>query len=419
MISKLGSFYKNVLKLISGTTLAQLIPVLVSPILTRIYSPQDFGLFALFITISAILNVLSTLRYDNVLILPRDNIDGRRVLILSICVTSFVALIILLTSYLFGDYLLISFGYEELMPFKIILAFGVLAAGLYQISDFWLNRKKDYFKMGVLRVIQSVTIAILNIGLGLYLIDASGLIYGNVFGFIIASVLGLILLKGDLVKAINEFSFKDTLKIATQYKDFAVFGTPATLLNVFAQQSFFLFIGYSYGLIALGYFYLLNRIIGLPTTIIGSSLGQVFYQRISQVPINESFPKVRDFALQVILQSFFIHILSYFLVDSLLVAIFGDQWSDSLEFLPFFVILLFISFIFGPISMLFNYFQLQKQNLIWQILWVVTNIILFFVSITFNFSITTFLTIFLIKQYLLYIGGIIFLVFYSLKKKSI
>ena len=98
MISKLGSFYKNVLKLISGTTLAQLIPVLVSPILTRIYSPQDFGLFALFITISAILNVLSTLRYDNVLILPRDNIDGRRVLILSICVTSFVALIILFWS---------------------------------------------------------------------------------------------------------------------------------------------------------------------------------------------------------------------------------------------------------------------------------------------------------------------------------
>ena len=84
-----SEFTRNVLTLMTGTTIAQAIPIAISPILTRLYTPEDFGVFALYIGIVAILSVFATGKYELAIMMPKDNQEAFSILLLSICISMF------------------------------------------------------------------------------------------------------------------------------------------------------------------------------------------------------------------------------------------------------------------------------------------------------------------------------------------
>ena len=98
MISKLkpkSNYFKNILVLLTGTTLSQSIPVIASPILTRLYSPEDFGVFALFLSLTSLFAVIATGKYDLAIIIPRKDIEAKYLIILSLIISFFVILLVL------------------------------------------------------------------------------------------------------------------------------------------------------------------------------------------------------------------------------------------------------------------------------------------------------------------------------------
>jgi O-antigen/teichoic acid export membrane protein len=78
-----SEFAKNVLTLMTGTTIAQAIPIAISPILTRIYTPEDFGVFALYMSLASIISVVATGRYELAIMLPKKDDDAINIVALS------------------------------------------------------------------------------------------------------------------------------------------------------------------------------------------------------------------------------------------------------------------------------------------------------------------------------------------------
>ena len=109
-----SEFSRNVLILMTGTTVAQSIPILISPILTRLYSPEDFGLFALFLGIVSILGSIANGRYEIAIMLPKKDEDAINISVLSFLISFVFSIVLLLIVIFFSDFIVSILGNEEI-----------------------------------------------------------------------------------------------------------------------------------------------------------------------------------------------------------------------------------------------------------------------------------------------------------------
>tara|TARA_B100000427_G_scaffold329183_1_gene344387 strand:+ start:1143 stop:2432 length:1290 start_codon:yes stop_codon:yes gene_type:complete len=406
-------FLKNVSKLALGAGIAQLITILFSPILTRLFLPEQYGIFALYVSLITILSVFSTCRYEFAIVLPKFKRRAEELYFLCIFITVLVSILFFVLAFLFGKKILIFLNFDSLSDYIFLIPLSIFLAGVTQTNDLWLNRIEKYKHMGFLRIIQSLAIATVTILLGYLFPSASSLIFGNLIGMTIFMVAGFIFLKGSIASHLQKIKFKNLLASFRRNIDFLKFGTPAGLLSVGSYQSLFIFSGFYFGSYILGIFYLLERIIGLPSSVLGNSLGQVFYRSISKIEPKKCFNELISFLKRLIILSLALHLFLYFGLYYLLVPIFGETWSDTTQYFIFFIIVGSFSFIFAPITYMFNYLKIQNANLVWQGLWLITNLILFIICYLYALDVKDFLILYVIKQCLLYFMGITGIIIYT------
>jgi O-antigen/teichoic acid export membrane protein len=185
LINKLkpkSEFSRNVLTLITGTTIAQAIPIAISPILTRIYTPADFGVFALYMSIASIMSVIATGRYELAIMLPKKDEDAINIVALSLMISFFISLVSLMIVFIFNSQITNLLGNHEISNWLYFIPITVLLTGIYQSFNYWSNRKKHYKRLALSRVLQSGTTSSANLGMGYYGFGSSGLILGGVLG---------------------------------------------------------------------------------------------------------------------------------------------------------------------------------------------------------------------------------------------
>jgi hypothetical protein len=102
-------------------------------------------------------------------------------------------------------------------------------------------------------------------------------------------------------------------------------------------------------------------------------------------------------------------------IEYLFIIIFGSQWQGALEYAPYLIVVAIFSFIFSPLSMLFNYYEFQGLNFFWQLTWALSNILVFFIFDYLNLSIQQLFLIYTIKQSVIYLFGTAAFIFYSHK----
>ncbi len=176
-----NEFNKNVFTLMFGTALAQVIPFLLSPIISRLYTPEAFGKYSLFISISGLLAIISTGKYEMAIILPKYDRYAYHLVILSSILTlafSFLVLILLFPIKLI-------FKIENLY---FILPFVVFAIGLNYVFDRFNNRIKNYKLMSIQRLIKSTVESIVSISFAILFKNSLGLIWGFAIGYICSNL---------------------------------------------------------------------------------------------------------------------------------------------------------------------------------------------------------------------------------------
>ena len=137
MRSKIKSeFTRNVLTLMTGTTISLAIPIAISPVLTRIYTPQDFGVFALYMAITTIIAVLVTGRYELAIMLPKKDENAVDILILSLIISLVVSLISFLIIFFFNPQITKILGSQEISRWLYLVPCSILLIGFY--NSFYL-----------------------------------------------------------------------------------------------------------------------------------------------------------------------------------------------------------------------------------------------------------------------------------------
>ena len=155
-IKNRSEFEKNVVKLISGTAVAQIISVLISPILTRLYTPEEFGIFTIIVSIYAMLALITGGRYEVAILLPKKKSDASNLMILALTINLAFSVLTLLVILLL-DYFWIT---NKLGIWFFLIPFLVFLVGLVQILNAWFNRRKMYNEIAINKISSSFFMAI-------------------------------------------------------------------------------------------------------------------------------------------------------------------------------------------------------------------------------------------------------------------
>lgn len=277
-----SDFYKSVLTILSGSTLAQLIPLFTEPILVRLFTPLEFGILALFLSVATIFSSVATARYEMAIVLPKTDKSAINLLFLSLLIALFISVISGLIVIVFGHDISALVNAPELNEFLIWVPLYVLVAGIFQSFNMWTTRKKYFKNMATSKVSQSGSNAAIALGSGFAGANAFGLISGQIGGWFTGGIpLFYKFWKRDrhLISEVNI----DRMKVEAQtYNDFPKVNSLHVLSDI-GQQSLFSFIlSRFFGGSILGFYSRMIRIVKVPAGFIGSAVGQVFYQKAGE-----------------------------------------------------------------------------------------------------------------------------------------
>jgi len=217
-----SEFFKNVLALMGGTLIAQMISMASSPIVTRIFTPENFGLLALFATSVGIISRVGALCYERAIVLPNNNKDAISVFFLSVAILLFTTSIILTLVVCFNSDIADSLGNTEFSFWLWFVPGGILLAGIVNIMSYWRSRDKEFKQIGYARINEAAVSALTKISLGLLIGAYSG---GLIIGMILGSLVSFLWLFCNptifqVSKHLREVSKTAIKNMAVTYKQF-------------------------------------------------------------------------------------------------------------------------------------------------------------------------------------------------------
>ncbi len=386
----------------TGTGIAQAIPIAIIPILTRIFSPEDFGLLALYAACVSILGVVATGRYEIAIMLPKDDEDARLLLQLSMLVALFFSFLISIPISIWNAQIARFLGNEDIAVWLYLIPVSVLFTGIYQALTYWNNRQKKFINTAVSRVNQSLFQGFAQTSLG-FLQVSGGLICGQFVGIVSGSIY---LLKKDrnYKSLIRKSKINSIQNQGIKYHKFPTYGVWGALCDAGAVQMPVILLTKFYSNSVTGMFSLTFRVLNMPTSIISSAIAQVLFQKV--VEISQTEPeKLNLYIIKMFLLLFIIYFpavpVLFIWGESLFSIIFGNEWSQAGVYAGYLVIAVAVRFAVSPLSAVLGLEQNIKMGVLWQVLYLCTiSVTLYFSS---SLSIEEFLIAFVVHEVVLYL----------------
>jgi len=380
MISKLkpkSEFTRNVLTLMTGTTIAQAIPIAISPILTRIYTPEDFGVFALFLAMVSILASIANGRYELAIMLPEKDEDAINIFALGFIITTFISCFLLVVIIMFYNDFLAIFNNKNIGVWLYFIPIAIFFTGLFNILNYFNNRKKNYKDLAKATVLKSIILAIVQLSIGFFKQGAGGLISGQLLSLLVANTK---LLK-NIIKdkmLISKISKQKIIAVAKRYKNFPKFSMWAILANTLSVQLTNILVSSFYSIATLGLYSLVQRVLSMPSSLIGSSIGKVFFQQATREKqkTGKVIKSFNNTVKKLILIGLPFFIVLFFIVEDLFAIVFSEEWRIAGVYAKILIPLFFIRFVSSSVSSILIVFEKQKAELIINILLLLSSICL-------------------------------------------
>jgi O-antigen/teichoic acid export membrane protein len=358
-----------VITLITGTGLAQAIPIAISPILTRLYTPEEFGMFGMYLAIVSIFAVAATGRYELAILLPRNDKDAMNIVALSASLSVLFSLFLLIVVVVFGENITLLFGEPSLSAWLFWVPLSVLLVGVYQSLNYWSNRKGYYKRLAVSRTLQSVGASTTQVSAGYLNVGALGLIAGQVVAQIVSSsILAHQITKGDN-KTLKQVSKKRMCVLAKKYNNFPKFLIAAHGFNTGSSQMPIMLLTAFFNSSVAGFYMLTQRVMGAPTTLIAGAIGDVFRQEASQAyrTTGNCRKTYTNTLKKLLLLSILPSVIFFFIAPGLFALIFGESWREAGVYAQILTPVFFLRFVTSPLSAMFMIAEKQKLDLVWQI----------------------------------------------------
>src|SRR5690554_6180591 len=135
----MSSSRKNILTLLSGTMLAQALPVAISPILSRLFTPEDFGVLALYVAITAIFGAVANGRYELAIMLPQEDSEARVIVALGVLIACGLSLFLMVVVLFFGGWIAQTLGQDGSVWWLYFAPLSVLLIGTFNMLNYYNN----------------------------------------------------------------------------------------------------------------------------------------------------------------------------------------------------------------------------------------------------------------------------------------
>jgi len=350
-----GSFARNVGILTGGTAFAQGLAVLALPLLTRLYSPEDFALLAVYVAIIGITTVASCLRYNIAIPLPEDDADGMALLAVALLAATGISLFLTLPVLLTPTGTAALLGQPGLERYLWMVPLGVLLASAYNALQYWSSRKKRFGLITRTRITRAVG----GIGTQAAIGAAAPSPFGLIFGHMLYGGLGVLGLLKDLLRrdrpALRQQNMARIWQQSVAYRRFPIWSVPEALFNTAGVQLPVILIAAAAAGPEAGFLMLAMRVMGLPMALVGASVKQVF--------IAEAPAKLRDGTLAAFTRSTMwalfrtgappllaIGALSPFIFP----VVFGAEWARAGWLVAWMTPWFVLQFVASPVSMVLH-----------------------------------------------------------------
>ena len=362
-----SEFSRNVLTLMTGTTIAQAIPIAISPILTRLYTPEDFGVFALYMSIVSILSVIVTGKYELAIMLPKKDKDALNILFLSISITFIISFFVFLIILFFNKEIVFILSDENISNWLYLIPFSILIVGLFNSFNLWFNRNKNYKLLARAKVTQSFTNSGSSIIFGILKFNQIGLIISSFFSQLVAILLLLKEFDFEHFKNINK---KRLIILASRYSKFPKITMLHHLTNNVSSNLPIIMITKYFSSNDAGYFMFSNKIVGLPISLIGSSISDVFFRELSYKKEHDKNNLLRFFekiVLKLLIIFFPLFLLLFFILPKITAIFFGENWQMLGIYLQILLPMFFFRSIGSVLSHTVVVFEKQFEGFILEI----------------------------------------------------
>ena len=365
MTNPSSGFLANVLKLVTGSIVAQAVAILVTPIVTRLFAPEPFGIAALFTSIVTVISVVSCLRYELAIMLPKTDEEAANILSVSVCSVVIISAVTALFFFLAGDVIANALNAPKLKIYLWMLPLAVLSKGLFLAFNFWDSRMKRFGQLSFVRVVSSLTTQTTKVGAGFAGHVSGGVLIGtNVLGYVVsASMLGGQIWRDNHQLLKGNIRWKNMLEEVVRYKEFPIYSTWAILLETTSHQLAPLFLAIFFSSGVVGFFALGLRVLSFPIRLIGQAIGQVFFQKAAEVQHKGQLNEVvKEVFQRMISLGMFPFLLLALLGKDLFSFVFGSQWAEAGVYIQMLSLWIFFVFILTPLSNLFSVLEVQKEG---------------------------------------------------------
>ncbi len=367
MKTKRYSFIQNVLTLGTGTIIAQAIPILVYPILSRLYNPEQFGVLASINSVVSIIAILCGGQYLKGILVAKSEHDAQSLVALSVLLSIAVSLLsvpVLIIIYNSG----VLGGVTSLSLLLLAPLIAVLI-GIYNVYNEWCVRHSYFRQVSVNKITNSGANAIAKVAMAFSTI---GLVIGELFGRTVSATMCLFhFFRKDKGKIFREVSYRDVLTAAKKYKQFPLYSLPGQFLNVFAAQIPIFVFGNHFSKQLLGQFSMAQMVLSIPISVVSLAFYDAFRQRANDIYQREGRCDAfyRKIFKYVIIGATVCCIFAMLILPQLFEWFLGKEWRQAGSF----AVLLSPSVFIGMVNTIFTSLWIiadkLKYGLWWQVLY--------------------------------------------------
>lgn len=360
-------FIRSVMVLVGGTAFAQALMILIMPVLTRIYSPTDFNILAVYTALLSLVLAVASLRYNIAIPVPEDDRDGASLLVGALLSNIAICLILLMLVIFSTDRIALALAQPGIAPYLWLVPVGVLAGSAYNVLQFWASRKKRFGLISKTRITRAVGGAGTQLGVGLTAPGPFGLLAGHaVYSGLGAVGLTSMLLRNDL-GAFRGLTIAHVWSVLKRYRRFPYFSVPEALFDIGGIQIPILIIAATVIEPEAGFLVLAMQVLGAPVTLIGASVAQVY--------LSEAGMKLRDRKLSNFTRKTMITLFKTGAPPLLFLAVaapfafgpvFGSEWARSGMIVAWMTPSYILQFVASPVSMVLHVTGRQRTAMILQ-----------------------------------------------------
>ncbi len=349
---KKGGFIFNVGTIMAGNVSAQVVVLLLVPIITRLYLPEHFGIMAVIISFINVFSNISCMRYERAIVLPKTDEKAQNLIAVCLVVTLTVSLVSLIIVPFVNEWVESYYQVKGLRIFLYLVPLFVLARGLEMTFRYWFTRKKNFSFIAKAIVIIPISANGIKIAAGLLIgSSASWLILGDMVGvLLVVAIFAMVFLRNYFQEFKNAISRREILSTAREYDNFPKYSSATALMGALSTNLPALLFAYFFSFEFVGFYALAAKILSRPIQLVSKSIRDVFFQRMAE--LQNKGKSLRSNFIKAIAMLAVLGIIPFGIIavagEWIFSFVFGTKWAIAGYYARFLAPWLFLVFLNSP-----------------------------------------------------------------------